>query len=460
MKIFYDILNSVGINADHNSKVTITGSDPVLPSPFLIGEAGAAAIAAVGYLSSELWSLKNNKSQQVTISVNDAAIAQRSHEYIKVIAGDNQDLWSPISGFYQTQDHRWIQFHCNFPHHQQGVISLLACENNRVAVEAAMKHWQAKALEEKLADLGMCAAIVRTSNEWEHHPHAQAIKNLPLMDIIKIDGSKPEPLPIGNRPLSGIKVLDLTRVIAGPVCAKTLAEHGANVMLVSSPNLPSILPLVMDTGFGKLSAFLDLNKNEEKEQLIQLIKQADIFTQSYRPGALAERGLSPEQLAQIRPGIIYVSFSAYSHIGPWANRHGYDSLVQSATGIVDEQSANGQPKHLPAQSLDYITGYLAAFGAMEALKRRALEGGSYLVRVSLVQTAHWFKQLGRVNGDFSQCKIPTREQINHLLMRSKTAFGELEHLQPVLKMSEISPYFDKPTVPLGFNEAEWINSQN
>ena len=455
MEIFMDLLRSLGSPVDHIDNVTIVGTDPILPSPFFIGEAGAAIIAVIGYLASEIWELKNHEAQKISIEVKDAAIAQRSHEYINVIDGDNQDLWSPISGFYQTQDNRWIQLHCNFPHHQQGVISILGCEDTKSSVSDAVKNWQALALEETLSNLGLCAAIVRTPEEWQEHPQAQYIEALPLIEIIKIGSSKPEPLPMGSRPLSGINVLDLTRVIAGPVCGKTLAEHGATVMLISSPELPSILPLVMDTGFGKLSAYLDLNKNKDKDHLIQLIKKTDIFAQSYRPGGLAERGFSPEDMAAYRPGIIYISFSAYSHLGPWADRHGYDSLVQSATGMVYEQSDLNPPKHLPAQSLDYITGFLASAGAMEALRRRALDGGSYLVRVSLAQTAHWFKQLGRVTDDFSQCTIPTQEQIKPLLTQTKTTFWNIEHLLPVLKMSETPPYWDRPSCPLGVDKPKW-----
>ncbi|KTD11902.1 acyl CoA transferase/carnitine dehydratase [Legionella gratiana] len=455
MELFIALLQLLETPMHHVDNVTIIGNDPILPSPFLIGEAGAAVIAIIGYVSSELWTLRNHRAQKISVTVKDAAIAQRSHEYIKVIDGDCLDLWSPISGFYQTQDNRWIQLHCNFPHHQQGVISFLHCENNKTSVTAAVKNWQADQLEEALANLGLCAALVRTPDEWKKHPQSQAIENLPLIEIIKIGASKPEPLPKGNRPLSGIKVLDLTRVIAGPVCGKTLAEHGATVMLISSPELPYILPLVIDTGFGKLSAYLDLNKNKDIGRLIQLIKKTDIFVQAYRPGGLAEKGLSPEMLAKYRPGIIYITFSAYSHRGPWANRHGYDSLVQSATGIVHEQSDSKIPKHLPAQSLDYLTGFLAAAGAMEALRRRTIDGGSYLVRVSLAQTAHWFKQLGRVIEDFSPYKIPTSEQIKYLLTHTTTEFGEIEHLLPVLKMSETPPYWDKPSLPLGVNQPKW-----
>lgn len=459
LTIFSDILKSVGIT-DKVENVVINGEDPILPSPFMIGEAGAAALAAVGYLAAELRYMKTKTRQQVSISVRDAAIAQRSHEYLNVLDGTMQDLWNPISGFYQTQDNRWIQLHCNFPHHLQGVIALLGCENNKASVTEAVKNWRADVLEQMLANNGMCAAIVRTNQEWESHPQAQAIQSLPLLEIIKIGNSKPEYKATGNRPLSGIRMLDLSRVIAGPICGRTLAEHGATVMLVSSPNLPFIMPLVMDSGHGKLSSYLNLENAAEKEQLNRLIRDADIFSQSYRPGGLAEKGFSPKEVARLRPGIIYVSLSAYSHVGPWSNRHGFDTLVQSATGIAYEQGEGLRPQHLPAQSLDYITGYLAAFGAMEALRRRAIAGGSYLVRVSLVQTAHWFKELGRVKKNFLQCHIPTREQINDLMTRTDTGFGRLEHLLPVLKMSETPPYWERPVVPLGIDPPQWPTIPN
>ena len=456
MSIFSSILNSVNASTDHIDQVKITGHDPILPSPFLIGEAGAAAIAATGYAASELWRLKTGESQHAEISVHDAAIAQRSHEYLNVLDGKKEDLWSPLSGIYHTKDNRFIQFHCNFPHHRLGVVELLQCEDNKDSVIKAVEQWDALDLENQLSERGLCAAMVRTPEEWQAHPQGKAVAELPFMEIINIGESEPEPMKDGPRPLSGIKALDLTRVIAGPICGRTLAEHGADVMLISSPELPYILPLVMDTGHGKRSAYLDLEKNSDKEKLVELIKQSDIFSQAYRPAGLDEKGFSPEALAKIRPGIIYISLTAYSHEGPWATRHGFDSLVQSATGIVHEQSIGKEKlQHLPAQSLDYITGYLAAFGAMEALKRRSLHGGSYLVRVSLAQTAHWFKNLGRVSGDFSHCKIPTREDIKDLFIQHNTKFGKLEYLAPVLKMSATPAHWDRLTVPLGIDTASF-----
>lgn len=455
--ILRGILEQAGIKPSSLNHIRITGQDPILPNPFLIGEAGAAALAAIGYAAAELWRCKTGKLQDVAISVKDAAIAQRSHQYLRVVDGITEDLWSPLSGFYTTSDQRIIQFHCNFPHHQQGVIDFLACTTNKEAVAAAVKRYPAEYLESELNQRGLCASMVRTKDEWLQHPQSSAIAQLPLFEIIKIGDSKPESLPDGNNPLSGIRVLDLTRVLAGPVCGKSLAEHGANVMRIASPNLPFILPLVMDTGFGKYAAHLDLDQESDKNTLFKLAATADVFLQAYRPGVLANRGFSAQELAQLRPGIIYVDLSAYSHQGVWSHRHGYDSLVQSATGIAAEQSQGVNIQHLPAQSLDYITGYLATFAVMEAIKRRSIDGGSYLIRLSLAQTAHWFDNLGRASAEFVNCRSPSATEIQDLLVKTQTQFGILEHLAPVLKMSETPIQIGRGSVPLGFDPAQWIS---
>lgn len=468
LSILKNILSPLDITPGDLKHIDISGQDPILPSPFLIGEAGAAALSAVGYAAAELWKLRTGRLQQINIAVRDAAIAQRSANYLKVLDGKTEDLWSPFSGFYETKDQKFIQFHCNFPHHQQGVIDFLGCAADKSAVIEAVKYWDSQTLEDQLNQRGLCASILRSPQEWAAHPQAQAIKDLPLLEIIKIGESQPIKLPQGSKVLSGIKILDLTRVLAGPTCGKTLAELGGSVLRISSPNLPFILPLVMDTGFGKYAAHLDLDQEQDKIKLLDLVKTGDVFLQAYRPGGLAGKGFGPEDLAKIKPGIIYVELSAYSHQGPWAHRHGYDSLVQTATGIAYEQtqffnqgSSQGynqaKPQHLPAQSLDYLTGYLAAFAVLEALKRRAQEGGSYLIRLSLAQTGHWFSNLGRVSDELKirQCQNPSADQIKDLLVQTKTPFGLLEHMAPVLKLSETPLEIGRGSVPLGSDPAAW-----
>ncbi|MCB0193807.1 MAG: CoA transferase [Anaerolineae bacterium] len=436
-----------------NDTITIEGHDPLLPTNYLLGTAGAAVIAATGLAASDLWQLRTGRRQTVTVSMRAAAAALRSHHYLRVKGEPARNLWDPISGFYETADKRWIQLHCNFPHHRAGVVRLLGCEDSREGVTQAVATWTGQDLEDALAQAQMCAGLVRSREEWQAHPQAKAVEQLPLFEIIKIGDSQPEPLIEGKRPLSGIRTLDLTRVIAGPVGGRTLAEHGANVMRIGSAHLPHIPPLVIDTGFGKRSAQLDLRTTKDLDQLRHLVTESDIFLQSYRPDALAHYGLTPEALAQIRPGLIYVTLSAYGHQGPWQKRRGFDSLVQSVSGIVDEESGGGSPQHLPAQALDYLSGYLLAFGAMVALARRACEGGSYLVRVSLCQTSHWLHKLGRT-GNWTDHRLPdlSFDGVQDLLMTAESSFGALRHLAPVVQLSETTAYWSHPPVPLGHHK--------
>lgn len=230
-----------------------------------------------------------------------AAAAFRSERYLQVDGRPAGEVRGPLSGLYRGVGGRWIRLHCNFPHHEQGVLRLLGCGREREAVAKAVAGWDAFQLEERLAAAQMCAAAVRGPEEWRAHPQAKALADLPLLEILKIGESPPQPCGAGKRPLANVRVLDLTRVIAGPVCGRTLAAHGADVLLISAAHLPSILPLVIDTGLGKLSAQLDLRRSQDAEQLRELIREADVFCQAYRPEALAAFGLSPSELARLRP---------------------------------------------------------------------------------------------------------------------------------------------------------------
>ena len=322
--------------------VRLTGADPILPGTFKVGAAASATIAASGLAAAEIWRLRSGRAQTVSVDMRAAAAAFRSERYMRVDGEGRGDQWQGISGFYQCGDGRWIQLHCNFPHHRAGVVRVLGCDDNRDAVAAALADWTAADLEDTLAAAGMCAGFVRRSDEWQAHPQAIAIAQLPLFEIEKIGDSPPEPAGHGDRPLSGVRVLDLTRVIAGPVCGRTLAEHGADVMLITAPHLPAMQPLVMDTGRGKLSAQLDLRQPADAARLEDLIRQADVFVQSYRAGALAGYGFSPERIAELRPGIVYVTLNAYGQAGPWRDRRGFDSLVQSVSGIGYEGRSGGR----------------------------------------------------------------------------------------------------------------------
>ncbi|WP_010090911.1 CoA transferase, partial [Burkholderia ubonensis] len=243
-----------------------------------------------------------------------------------------------------------------------------------------------------------------------------------------------------------------------PVAGRTLASHGAQVLLVNGPHLPNIAPLVIDNGRGKRSAWLDLRDAAGVDALQRLARQADVFVDAYRPGALALRGFSPDALAALRPGIVCVSISAYGHAGPWSRRRGFDSLVQSASGIAwrERQAAHADaPRHLPCQALDHATGYLAAFGAMIALARRAREGGSWQVRLSLAQTGRWLQSFGLVP-DGAHAPEITPDDVGDRLDRIASPFGVVDAVRPAERLSATPPFFTLPPVPLGADEARWI----
>ncbi len=321
-----------------------------------------------------------------------------------------------------------MRLHTNFPHHRDAVCKVLACKAERDDVQAALMQWDAEAFETAAYAAGGVVAMMRSREEWLAQPHASALAEQPLVSIEKIGDAAPKSWPRGDRPLAGLRVLDLSRVIAGPVAGRTLAAHGADVLLISGPDLPFIPWLTIDTGRGKLTSFVDLGSEQGRQVLRDLLAEADIFSQGYRPQSIAALGFSPEEAAKINPGIVYVSLSAYGHAGPWAGRRGFNSLVQTATGFnhAEGQAAGVDgPKELPAQMLDHATGYLMAFGAMMAKARQAREGGSWHVRVSLARTGQWLWNLGRVADGFKTADLKG-ETVKPLIEEIPSGFGPLQ----------------------------------
>ena len=234
--------------------------------------------------------------------------------------------------------------------------------------------------------------MARTVAEWSAHPQAAAIAPWGRVSVEKIGESATEVPRGAGRPLDGVRVLDLSRLLAGPTNARTLAEHGAEVLLVNSARLENIPLFVMDTSHGKRSCCLELDDPADAAALRELARGADVFTQGYRGGSLARRGFGPEELAATRPGIVVVTINCYGDGGPWHLRPGWEQMAQTVSGMVIGQGTIDHPALVPAAACDYTTGYLAALGTMAALWRRAHEGGSYHVRASLCQTARWFTE--------------------------------------------------------------------
>src|SRR2546430_14060919 len=375
--------------------VAITGDgDPILPTPFRIGETSAAALAAVGLAVSDLWELRTGRRQEIGVDTRQATASLRSGHYMKIDGKPVSTERNTVMGTYPAKNGRWSYLHCNFPNHRAAALGVLGVPEDREAVRKAVAEWDALELEEAIIAAKGAGGMVRTMDEWAKHPQAAAIASLPLMEIVKIGESAPEKLPDGDRPLSGIRVLDLTRVLAGPTCARTLAEHGADVLKITGAHLPNLGYQEYDTGHGKLSAHLDLRESKDADTLRGLVRETDVFSQGYRPGTLGTRGFSPEALAKVRPGIVFVSLCAFGHVGPWASRRGFDTVVQTVSGITSRQGelfpgTSPGPQFYPVSAIDYPTGYLMAFGAMVALARPVRVGGSLLLRAPLAPTRRW-----------------------------------------------------------------------
>jgi crotonobetainyl-CoA:carnitine CoA-transferase CaiB-like acyl-CoA transferase len=451
-----DVWRTVGGDPAALTRAQVTGADPLLPTDFKIGTAAGALIAAGALAAAELWRLRAGRTQSVAVDLRAAVAAFRSEHYLRIDGRPAPDVRGELFGFYRTADHRWIQLHSSMAHHRERMLRFLGCAPTREAIAAAVAGWKGQDLEDGLVGAGACAGLVRTRGEWLAHPQGAAVAGQPLLEIVQIGESPPEPAGHGDRPLSGVRVLDLTRVIAGPECGRTLAAHGADVLLVTAPHLPPAPAHVMDTGLGKLSAVLDLRREEDAARLRALVAGADVFCQSYRPTALARRGFGPTELCRIRPGLIYVTLSAYGDAGPWRERRGFETLIQSVSGMAHEHGVSAgfdRPAHLPAQVVDHGAGYLAALGAMTALARRAREGGSYLVRVSLAQTGRWVDGLGRVSG--RGVPIPTLDDVADLLATRDTPFGRLTHVVPAARLSETPCGWTRSPVPLGTHPAAW-----
>lgn len=433
----------------------LAGADPVLPSSFAVGTAAQTTIAAAALAACELGYARGQARQNVSVDMQHAALECFGWFSLDGRVPEPRDK---LSNLYRCAD-GWVRIHANLPHHREGALRLLRLtpqHAERADVERAMLAWKALDFEQTAADAGLVVAALRSFAEWDAHPQGRAVAALPLLQFERIGDAPPRTLPAlraNDRPLTGLRVLDLTRILAGPVCGRALAAYGAEVMLLNSPHLPNI-ESIADTSRGKLSAYVDLQTSDGRAALERLLSDAHVFVQGYRPGALDALGFSPQMIAARRPGIVCVSLSAYGQTGPWRARRGFDSLVQTATGFNQaeaEAAGSATPKPLPMQILDYATGHLMAFAAAAALHRQALEGGSWHVRLSLAQTGHWLRNLDRVANGFATA-LPDRTAF---LETATSGFGELVALRHSAVLERTPTLWAHPSMPPGSHLPLW-----
>ncbi|KAI0088522.1 CoA-transferase family III domain-containing protein [Irpex rosettiformis] len=405
-----------GLPAGKLSRLNLSmNPDPAVDSSFRLGTAAQTSIGLSALSAAYFHELRTGVQQDVQVDARRAVLEFKSEAYYTM---DDQrpagDLFDPLAGTYKTKDDNWVRIHTNFPHHRDGILSVLQCPGTNDAVASALLDWDSFKFEEEAARCGLVATAYRAFDQWDSSPQGKALEGASPVVIRKVAEAPKRDVPTipPSMPLDGVRVLDLTRVLAGPICGRTLAGHGADVLLVTSPKLPDLPFLDADTSRGKRTTQLDLTSQDDRDKLTSLIKDTDVFLQAYRPGGLAEKGFDVDDIVRLKKGkgVVYASLRAYGWEGPWKDRRGFDSLVQTAMGFNHAEAEaylsfrNGgkvdmkvAPRAFPMQALDHAAGYLLAFGINAALCKTVTEGGSWEVQVSLAAVGNWIRSLGRLD---------------------------------------------------------------
>jgi hypothetical protein len=383
-------VDAAGFLGDSSEPVEVVGGPAGLSSRLPVGETAVACVATALRAAAGLWTRRGGpRSRQARLDAAHVAASVRSEAYVRVRGRGFGGGFAPLSRFWRAAD-GWVRTHGNYPWHQEALLRALDTTADPNAVASAIGERPAATVEADVVAAGGVAAAVRTTEQWRRHQHGRGCAGRPLIGESFLDGAPPRRHTAADRPATGLAVLDLTRVIAGPVGTRYLAALGGDVLRVDPPHRPE-LPLHRYDGLpGKRSTLLDARTPKGLDRLHELLDGTDILVHAYRPGALAAFGLDADSLAERHPGLVVVSLSAWGGPGPWSDRRGFDSIVQAASGIAMVESPDGdRPGRLPCQLLDHATGYLAAAAALEGVRRQSEAGGTHLFRLSLASTAAW-----------------------------------------------------------------------
>jgi crotonobetainyl-CoA:carnitine CoA-transferase CaiB-like acyl-CoA transferase len=463
-------LGGIGAAAD----VLVRG-EGALASAFAVTPLAVASIAGAGRAVADLLAVRHGEPPPVTVDRRLASLWFRAT--IRPEGWDLPPIWDPVAGDYPTAD-GWVRLHTNAPHHRSACLAVLDLADGppgatgatpgRDEVAARVARWQADELEAAVVAAGGCAAALRTMAAWGEHPQGRAVAAEPLVDVAMGGEGPPPRWPIeADRPLHGVRVLDGTRVLAGPVATRFLAGLGADVLRVDPPGWdePAIVPEVT---LGKRCARLDLRTEAGRDAFVGLLRQADVFVHGYRPDALDRLGLGDDERARLAPGLVDVRLDAYGWSGPWAARRGFDSLVQMSTGIAEEGRRRraeagdaagtptpgqaGRPVPLPVQALDHATGYLLAAAARHGLARRAAGGPGTRARASLARTAALL--VGAPAGSFADSVRPLDDD-DLVPDVERTAWGPARRARPPLRVGATELAWARPAGPLGTSPPRW-----
>jgi crotonobetainyl-CoA:carnitine CoA-transferase CaiB-like acyl-CoA transferase len=449
--------------------ISLVGEGLGLPSSFKIGHLAQASIGLTALLAALLYSERTKEYvPHVTVPLQHAAIEFKSERLYSLDGLPAPSPWGPIGGLHASAD-GFVRLHDSFPNHSDGAKTLLGCNQDasRDQVALAISKWKAVDLETVAFENKLVISALRSYDEWDLLPQAKAVRDFPIL-IRKIADGSPK-IPTGfdkpaDKCLRGIRVLEMSRVIAAPLAGKTLAAHGADVLWLTSPNLPDLPTMDRDLGRGKRTAHIDINNSDQKRRLISLLRDADVFIQGFRPGSLSSKGLTAKDIASNNVnGIVVANMSAYGPDGPWKCQRGFDSLLQTCSGMNVSEARHfgqGEPaRPTPCQALDHAGGYFLAAGIMAALYKQMTDGGSYEVDVSLAGVMKYLRSLGQYPGDLgfqcadyqSQAEVP-----DEFMENRQSGFGLLRAVKHSASVEGVTVGWDVMPKPLGSDELKWL----
>ncbi len=476
-----------GSPSDGGGTVTFTGKDPILRSHFRIGACMAIPAMAAGVGAAAIWRDRTGQGQDLKVDLRESVynlnpiikVAQlvdqaagripaddpipKSISFMPTINGLGYQaplmIGHPLSfALFQTKDGRWVTPTGAYPHLYHGFLNVVGASPSTESMAKAIKKWNGEDLDQAVADAGFVLGLHRTSEEWARHPEGQYLAKTPVIDIRKIGDADPIPYaPNPEQPLSGIKALSLTHVIAGTCAARTLAEYGAEVLHIARDQAVEHDFFVTDVNVGMRSAFLNLRNREQNQILAGLVPRARVFIEGFRGRSIKKLGFGVEEVAKRRPGIVYLSLRCYGWDGPWLDRAGFDMEGLTVTGFTMAEGGGSHPKFPPTRIMnDYLAGYLAASGVMAALRRQAKEGGSYHVRVSLSRAAMWYASLGSFPTTDFDAMDPEHRMIEPETIKRQTCYGEIHRLGPQVKLSKTPGRWREPLVVVrGSSKPAW-----
>ncbi|CAB3792155.1 CoA transferase [Pararobbsia alpina] len=452
-RFLHEIWGALGGDAQalHRAAFTASGN---LPSAFAATDLAAASIGSACLALAELVRAANGTSPRVKIDRRLASFWFATS--LRPQGWQPAPLWDAVAGDYRTAD-GWIRLHTNAPHHRDAALAVLDVPVDRAQVAQAVARWNATALETAVVGNGGCAAAMRTIDEWAVHPQGRAVAAEPLFHIAApFAAAAPRWRVASERPLRGLRVLDLTRVLAGPTATRFLAGFGAEVLRIDPPTWdePAVVPEVV---LGKRCARLDLKNAADRERFEQLLSDADVLVHGYRSDALTSLGLGEDRRRELNPGLVDISLDAYGWSGPWTTRRGFDSLVQMSTGIADagmRAAARDKPTPLPVQALDHATGYMMAAAAIRGLLHRFTTGEGYGARMSLARTARLLVDgAGGSPDDTGALAVETADDLADTI--ESTFWGPAQRVKPPAFVDGAPMHWDIAAAPLGTSPAAW-----